>query len=90
MKIPGLRIIMKALMMALSLMLTAGLAIAAGGNAASPKLNAKREIVRRQQEQRITPDKRKAAVEALKAERLRVHQAKQANKKLPPPTINNQ
>ncbi len=46
----------------------------------TPGLAAKREMVRKQQEQRITPEKRQAAVEALKAERLRVYRAKQAVK----------
>jgi hypothetical protein len=44
----------------------------------TPELAAKRENFRKQNEQRITPEKRTAAVEALKAERLRVYKAKQA------------
>lgn len=43
----------------------------------TPALAAKQEMVRNQREQRITPEKRKKAIEALKAERLRVYQAKQ-------------
>jgi hypothetical protein len=57
---------------------------AASNSPASPELAVKREMVRKQQEQRITPEKRKAAAEALKAERLRVYKAKQAVKKAPP------
>lgn len=44
----------------------------------TPELAAKREMVRKQQEQRITPEKRKKAVEALKAERIKIYKAKQA------------
>lgn len=54
----------------------------------SPKLAAKREMVRKQQEQRITPEKRKAAAEALKEERRRVYNAKKAVK--PPASEQNQ
>jgi hypothetical protein len=43
----------------------------------TPALAARREMVRNQREQRITPEKRRKAVEALKAERMRVYQAKQ-------------
>lgn len=73
-------------------MSTAGVAYAAGKGAGkghgkepmTPELAAKREMVRKQQEQRITPEKRQAAVEALKAERLRVYRAKQAVKESTP------
>ena len=50
----------------------------------TPELAAKREMVRKQQEQRITPQKRKAAAEALKAERVKIYQAKQARPKSAP------
>jgi hypothetical protein len=43
----------------------------------TPEMAAKREMVRKQQEQRVTPEKRKAAAEELKAERLKVYKAKQ-------------
>jgi len=43
----------------------------------TPELAAKREMVRKQQEQRITPEKKQAAVDALKAERLKIYKAKQ-------------
>ena len=43
----------------------------------TPKLAAKRAMVRNQQEQRITSDKRRAAAEALKAERLKIYNARQ-------------
>ena len=43
----------------------------------TPELAAKREMVQRQQNQRFTDEKRKAAAEALKAERLKVYKAKQ-------------
>jgi hypothetical protein len=84
------------IVMALLLSLTGVLAIAAdGGNKkkdipprVKPDLAARREMVRKQQEQRITPEKRQAAVEALKAERLRVYQAKQYVKQHPNPSVN--
>ena len=69
---------------ALVVMMTLLLSVAGGFTYAAPKapmkpeLAAKREMVRKQQEQRITPEKRKAASEALKAERVKVYQAKQA------------
>jgi sRNA-binding protein len=44
----------------------------------TPEYAAKKENHRKQQEQRITHDQRKAASDNLKAERTRVYQAKQA------------
>lgn len=67
-----------AVMTALLLSLAGGLAFAADSAPLTPELAAKREQVRKQQEQRITPEKRKAAADALKAERMRIHKAKQA------------
>jgi hypothetical protein len=70
---------------AMMTVLSAGVgAFAADGAPMTPELAAKREVVRKQEEQRVTPEKRKAAAEALKAERLKVHQAKEAAKKLNP------
>jgi hypothetical protein len=43
----------------------------------TPEMAAKREMVRKQQEQRVTPEKRQAAAEELKAERLKIYKAKQ-------------
>jgi len=68
------------LLMSAILMLSVGPAFAAKGGAASPDLAAKREMVRKQQEQRITHDKRQAGAAALKAERIRIYNAKQAAK----------
>ncbi|MDU0457323.1 MAG: hypothetical protein RW306_01205 [Geobacteraceae bacterium] len=53
-----------------------------------PELAAKKENYRRQKEQQITPEKRKIAAEALKAERIKVYNAKQAAKQSTPATIN--
>ena len=64
-------------MMTAVLSLTGGLVMNATGAPMTPDLAAKREMVRKQQEQRITPEKRKAAAESLKAERIKVYQAKQ-------------
>jgi len=52
-----------------------------------PELAAKKEIIRKQHEQQITPAKRKVATDALKEERLKVYRAKQAVKQSSP--INN-
>ena len=56
---------------------------------ASPHLAAKREMVRKQQEQRITHDQRKTAAKNLQAERLKVYNARQAVKNSAPRTIEN-
>lgn len=56
----------------------AGLAFAANTAPMTPELAAKREMVRKQQLQRVTNEQRKAAAEALKAERVKVHKARQA------------
>ena len=68
----------------MTVMSVGGGAFAADGAPMTPELAAKREVVRKQEEQRVTPAKRKAAAEALKAERLKVHQAKEAAKYLTP------
>ena len=66
-------------MMTVLLSLAGGLPAFAGkGAPMTPELAAKKEMVRKQQEQRITPEKRKVAVEGLKAERVKIYQAKQA------------
>lgn len=63
--------------LAILLSLPGGNAFAANGRQPmKPELAAKREMVRSQQEQRITHTKRKAAAESLKAERLRLYNAK--------------
>lgn len=74
-----------------NLLVTMTLLLSAAGGLAfaapmKPELAAKREMVRKQEAQRITPDKRKAAAEALKAERMKVHQARQAVQQSTPVT----
>lgn len=76
--------ILLAVMMTVLLSLAGGFVFAAdgahrkqGNGARSPELAAKREMVRKQQEQRVTHEKRKAAANNLKAERIRIYQAKQ-------------
>jgi hypothetical protein len=59
-------------------------ALAGEGAPMTPELAAKKEMVRKQEEQRVTPAKKKAAAEALKAERLKVHQAREAARQLNP------
>jgi len=76
-------------MTAAILSLAAGSALAVGGAPMTPELAAKSEMVRKQQEQRVTPEKRKAAAEALKAERLKIHQAKKAAQQSAPSAIEN-
>jgi hypothetical protein len=49
-----------------------------------PEMAAKKENHRKQEEQRITPEKRKVAIDALKAERLKVYKAKKAAKQTNP------
>jgi len=66
------------------LSLAVGPVCAAGNAPLTPEYAAKKENFRKQNEQRITQDKRKAAAEALKAERLRVYNAKQAVKHAQP------
>jgi hypothetical protein len=80
MKIRKLGNIVMSLMMTVLLSLAGGAAFAADPTPMTPELAAKREMVRNQQEQRITPEKRKAAVEALKAERLKIYKARESRK----------
>ncbi len=68
-------------MMAALQSLTSGLAFAKEKGPMTPELAAKKENHRKQEEQRITPEKRKAAVEALKAERIKIYKAKQEKEK---------
>lgn len=63
---------------ALALSLATGGAIAASDAPMTPELAAKSQMVHKQEEQRISRQKQKAAAEALKAERIRVYNAKQA------------
>jgi hypothetical protein len=86
MKNRKLNTIGRLVMMTLLLSLAGGLAFAANSAPMTPEVAAKRENFRKQQEQRITPEKRKAAVEALKAERLKVYKARQAVKQSTPVT----
>ena len=75
-----------AVIMTMLLSSAGGLAFARERAPLTPELAAKREMVRKQREQRITPEKRKAAVEALKAERLKVYKARQAAQQSAPIT----
>lgn len=77
------------LLMTVLLSLPAQLAFAANTSPMTPELAAKKEMVRKQDEQRITPEKRKLAVEALKAERIKVYQAKKAVKESTTVTTDN-
>ncbi len=72
--------ILTAMMVVEVLWLSSGLSLAANDVTLTPELAAKRENYRKQNEQRITSEKRKAAAETLKAERLKVYRAKQTVK----------
>lgn len=74
-----------AVMMTILLSLAGGLALADTRAPLTPEYAAKRENFRKQNEQRIRPEKLKAAADALKAERLKVYKAKQAVKQSPAP-----
>lgn len=65
-------------MMTVLLAMAGGLALAANGAPVTPELAAKTESVHQQQQQRVSNEKRKSAAVALKAERLKIHQAKRA------------
>jgi hypothetical protein len=58
-----------------------------GAGPMKPELAAKKEMIRKQHEQRVSPAKRKVAADALKEERLKVYRAKQAVKQAVP--VNN-
>ena len=72
------------LVAALTLSVATGGALAAGESPMTPELAAKSEMVRKQDEQRISPQQKKAAAEALKAERIKVYHARQAVQKTNP------
>lgn len=73
-----------ATLVTLALSVAAGGAFAAGETPMTPELAAKSEMVRKREEQRISPQEKKAAAEALKAERIRVYNAKQAVQQMNP------
>jgi len=79
-----------AVMMTALLWLAGGLVSATGKTPMTPELAAKKEMVRKQQAQRVTPEKRKAAAAALKAERLKVYQARQKAQPSAPAATGNQ
>jgi hypothetical protein len=78
-----------AAMVSVLMCLAGGIAFAGNVVPMTPDLAAKKENFRKQHEQRITPEKRKAAAEALKAERLKVYNAKQMVKQSTPATTEN-
>ena len=55
----------------------------------TPELAAKKEMVRKQHDQSITPEKRKAAAKALKAERVKIYKAKKAAQRSTPVTTDS-
>jgi hypothetical protein len=89
MKIQGFRNIGMVVMMALFMSLAGQIAFAGDEKPMTPEAAAKKENFRKQHDQRITPEKRKAAVDALKAERLRLQKAKEAVEQSQPSSIDN-
>lgn len=85
----NLRTIVLGVMVTALMTLSGGLAFAAKGGPMTPERASKKEMVRKQHEQRVTHEKRKVAAEALKAERLRIYQAKQLVKQSAPPSVDN-
>jgi len=77
---PG--VILMAVLITALLTMVGGSAIANETAPMTPELAAKREVVRKQQQQRITDADRKAAAEALKAERIKIFKAKQQQEQL--------
>ena len=77
------------LLMTVLLALPAHFAFSGTNAPMTPDLAAKKEMVRKQQEQRITPEKRKLAAEALKAERAKVYNAKKAVQQTTPLNTDN-
>ncbi len=88
MKNRTLRTIALPLMIPVLLSLVGGLAFAAERTTLTPELAAKREVVRKQQKQRVTSKQRKTAAEALKAERLKIYKARQEAQQLNPSPTN--
>ena len=64
-------------MMTVLMLMAGNISFAAQKAPMTPELAAKKEMVRKQREQRVTDAQRKNAAEALKAERLKVYKAKQ-------------
>lgn len=73
---------------ALLFSLAGGPALAEPTQPMTPELAAKREMVRKQEDQRVTQQEKQAAADALKAMRLKVYKAKQAAKN-PDPSQEN-
>jgi hypothetical protein len=69
------------------LSLGGGLALAGDRMPMTPEMAAKKEMVRKQQQQRVTHRQKKEAADALKAERLKIYRAKQAARQLNPNPI---
>ena len=67
------------------MLLAAAPAFYAPTTPATPVLAAKKEMVRKQREQRMTNESRKAAAATFKAERIKIHQARQEAKQAVPP-----
>lgn len=76
MNVRMLRKIGRAALAAGVLALACGPALAQEKQPMTPELAAKKQVVTKQESQRVTQEQRKAAAEALKQERLKVHDAR--------------
>lgn len=63
------------------LSLSGSLVFARNDRPMTPELAAKKEMVRKQREQRVTPTERKTAAEVLKAQRKKIYDAKRAKER---------
>lgn len=84
MNVRMLKKIGRAVLAAGGLALACGPALAQEKPPMTPELAAKKQMVTRQEAQRITPEQRKAAAAALKQQRLKVHEARKKYT-IPPP-----
>jgi hypothetical protein len=89
MRIQKFRNIGMVVMMAFLMSLAGQIAFASDEKPMKPEVATKRQNYNKQHDQRITQEKREAAAEALKAERLRLHQAKEAVRQSQPASIDN-
>lgn len=81
--------VVMAVLVSLVMLLSGSIVSADNQRTMSPELAAKKETVRKQHEQRVTHQQKQTAANALKAERLKVYQAKQAVKKSQPLKLEN-
>jgi len=77
-----------AVMVTLLLSSAGGLAVAGNLAPLTPELAAKREMIIKQRAQRVTHVQRRSAAQALKAERMKVYQARKTTQQSVPAVTN--